>query len=111
VLRFIRLHRPLGLVDEGKSWFTGHLRKLVAKRAQESYDLLMERTGKKRKKADISHKLAFSTPLSPFRAAIPHAFAFHVCAAFMGIVEESNRRMAMSARRQKDPKTAIFPRK
>ena len=47
VLRFIRLHRPLGLVDEGKAWFGAHLRKLVAKRAQESYDLLMERTGKK----------------------------------------------------------------
>lgn len=46
VLRFIRLHRPLGLLDEGKAWFGAHLRKLVAKRAQESYDLLMERTGK-----------------------------------------------------------------
>ena len=45
MLRFIRLHRPLGLVDEGKAWFAAHLRKLVAKRAQESYDLLMERTG------------------------------------------------------------------
>ena len=44
MLRFIRLHRPLGLSDEGKAWFAAHLRKLVAKRAQESYDLLMERT-------------------------------------------------------------------
>jgi len=45
VLRFIRLHQPLRLFDEGKAWFAAHLRKLVAKRAQESYDLLMERTG------------------------------------------------------------------
>jgi len=42
VVRFVRLHKPLGVQADGLAWFAAYLRKLVADRAVEAYNVLLE---------------------------------------------------------------------
>ena len=42
VVRFVRLHKPLGVQADGLAWFATYLRKLVADRAVEAYNVLLE---------------------------------------------------------------------
>ena len=42
VVRFVRLHKPLGVQADGLAWFAAYLRKLVADRAAEAYNVLLE---------------------------------------------------------------------